>query len=113
MEDELKNLADSYRDLESQRENLIDELARLTNESLEKLNRSRAKMKSFDVSSYLKKTKVESFMASIKEDQLGNKTISQEPSQKVQHKAEKSPDSGSPSKGEEQETNSQSFFDNI
>ena len=114
MEDELKNLASSYKDLESQRENLIDELTRLTNESLEKLNRSRAKMKSFDVSSYLKKTKVDSFIASIKEGaQGGSTTASEKPVQKVQDETAESPDSVSQPESEEKETKSQSFFDNI
>ena len=114
MEDELKSLAGNYRDLENQRENLLDELTRLTNENLEKLNRARSKMKNFDVSSYLKKTKVDSFINSLKDNESKAEVTTpaevknesqpaSTPIEEIKHKGTSA----------EPEDKSQSFFDNI
>lgn len=134
MEDELKEMADNYRDLESHRENLLDELTRITNENMEKLNRARSKMKSFDVSSYLKKSKVDSFMSSKKETELSENPAPIEPpaADQVPDSQEEKPtsapqvendtkDTGTSDSGQvetrQEESNdenkSKSFFDNI
>lgn len=113
MEDELKNLANNYRDLENQRENLIDELTRLTNESLEKLNRSRAKMKSFDVSGYLKKTKADNFRSPDKGEKTQAAMDSVPEEQNVPEQNPAGDEKPATQSSEGKTSKSQSFFDTI
>jgi len=116
MEGELHELAKGYRELVGQKENLLDDLHRLLNDSTERLKKTSEKMQSFDVSNYLKKTKVDSFLAQVNKGEKPKPSAGNSPD----HATASPENSRKPeetdaleSKIDSPEEDSQSFFDKI
>ncbi len=63
---QLKELAKSYKALENVKDNLLDDLKGVANDTLEKVKRATEKIKSFDVDEQLRKTTLDNFNAANK-----------------------------------------------
>ena len=116
MEMELNTLAQSYREMQTQKENFLEELSRFLNDTTDRLKRTNERMKNFDVSEYLKKTKVDSFIVQVNkgvnpETNSDTKSASDELEEEDKQEPE-SKDLLEP-KPENSEDDSQSFFDKI
>ncbi len=59
MEDNLRNLVQEYKALESQRNNLVDDLTRLASEALDRAERVRQSMRSFNADEHMMSAKRE------------------------------------------------------
>jgi len=59
MEDQLKSLVDQYKRLETSKEDLLNDLKRLANDTLDRLERAKAQGREFDADQHLAKAKRE------------------------------------------------------
>jgi len=116
MESELNELAKNYRELVNQKENLMGDLNRLIEDTTERLRRASDKMESFDVSNYLKRTKVDSFMAQVNkgESPKSSSDHSQPSRDTPRDNSQKEEETNAvETKVDGPEEDSQSFFDKI
>ena len=78
MEDNLKELVHQYKTLEAQRNNLMDDLRRLANEALDRVERAHQSSKEFNADNHLTYAKREA-KKSIFPNDMGNKRMRVQP----------------------------------
>jgi cell division initiation protein len=78
MEDKLKELVSQYKTLESQRNNLLDDLRRLANEALDRADRVKQTTKDFNADEHLTFAKREAKKSMFPND-MGNKRLHTQP----------------------------------
>jgi cell division initiation protein len=78
MEDKLKELVSQYKALESQRNNLLDDLRRLANEALDRADRVKQTTKDFNADEHLTFAKREAKKSMFPND-MGNKRLHTQP----------------------------------
>ena len=78
MEDNLKELAQQYKTLEAQRNNLMDDLKRLANEALDRVERAHQSSKDFSADEHVTRAKREAKKSMFPND-MGNKRLRAQP----------------------------------